>query len=89
MPFTNSMRLVEGLGKLDIENTALFPSIVPCGVSLSMNPGVPDDVGVALLTMLLTVELRLDTDVPKPASVVLKPLKLEVMVLSDEERAFR
>jgi hypothetical protein len=50
MPFTNNMRLVEGLGKLDIENRALFPSIVPCGVSLSMKPGVPDDdVGVALL----------------------------------------
>jgi hypothetical protein len=39
--------------------------------------------------MLLTVELRLDTDVPKPASVVLNPPKLDVIVLSDVETAFR
>ncbi len=39
--------------------------------------------------MLLTVAFRLDTDVPKPASVVLNPLKLEVTVLRDVERALR
>jgi hypothetical protein len=87
---TNSIKLVEGLGEFEIENAVLFPSIVPKGTSLSMNPAVPDDVpGVALLTILFTVALRLDTEVPKPASVVLKPLKLEVTVLRDVDRAFR
>src|SRR3954453_2171374 len=83
------MRLVEGLGKLDNKKTVLVPSIVPCGVSLSMKPGVPDEVGVPFFMTLFTIALRLDTDVSKPASVVLNPLKLDVIVLSDVERAFR
>ena len=39
--------------------------------------------------MLLTVAFRFDTDVPKPESVVLKPLKLDVTVLRDVDNAFR
>jgi hypothetical protein len=86
----NNIRLVEGLGEFEIENTVLFPSIVPKGTSLSMKPGVPEAVpGVALLMMLFTVAFRLDTEVPKPASVVLNPPKLDVTVLRDVERAFR
>jgi hypothetical protein len=85
-----SMRLVEGLGEFESENAVLIPSTVPKGTSLSMKPGVPDaEPGVALLMMLLTVAFRFDTEVPKPASVVLNPLKLEVTVLRDVERALR
>jgi hypothetical protein len=86
----NNSKLVDGLGEFEIENAVLFPSIVPKGTSLSMKPGVPDAVpGVELLMILFTVAFRLDTEVPKPASVVLNPLKPEVTVLRDVERAFR
>jgi hypothetical protein len=39
--------------------------------------------------MLFTVAFRFDTDVPRPASVVLNPLKLDVTVFRDADSAFR
>lgn len=86
----NNIKLVEGFGEFESEKTVFVPSIVPRGTSVSMKPGVPDEFpGVALFMMLLTVELRLETEVPNPASVVLNPLKPELTVFTELERAFK